>query len=73
MRDWLRTMRKNKGLTQMALGKLLGVSDVAIVQWEAGNVLPRYDKMLALADLLGAEVQAHFAAEARAKADGRVA
>lgn len=73
MREWLRAMRIGKGLTQRALGKMLGVSDVAVVQWEAGNALPRYDKMLALSDLLGPEVQEHFAAEARAKQDGRVA
>lgn len=70
MRTWLKDLRKQLQLSQKALGKAVGVSDVAVTLWESGTNRPSYDKMLALAKLLGPEVMDRFAAEAQ---DGRVA
>ncbi len=71
MRDWLIELRRAKGLTQAQVGEMLRLSDVAVTHWETGKHRPTYDKMLALADLLGPEVMERFAAES--KSDGRVA
>jgi len=66
-REWITAARKHKGLTHRGLAALLGVSHVAVVQWESGTRRPSYDRILMLADLLGPEVLANFEAEARAK------
>lgn len=71
MRDWLRALRKAKGMTQSAVAQRLGVAKPVISRWESATRRPTYDKMLALADLLGPEVMERFASES--KSDGRVA
>lgn len=45
----IRTLRKEKGLTQKALSKKTGIAEITIRQYEAGKYLPKYDNMLKLA------------------------
>ncbi len=40
--DDLRRRRRAKGLTQAALGALLGVTDSAVGQWETGTTKPNW-------------------------------
>jgi transcriptional regulator with XRE-family HTH domain len=42
----LKTLREEKGLTQEELGKIIGVSDVAILQYEKGKRRPDLDKLI---------------------------
>ena len=38
--DLIKTLRKNKSLSQKELGKLLGISDRAVSRWELGETKP---------------------------------
>ncbi|WFQ81308.1 LexA family transcriptional regulator [Xenorhabdus sp. SF857] len=49
----IRLCRKRLNLTQRELGKLVGVSHVAISQWEKEETEPKGDNLLALASALG--------------------
>ena len=48
--------RKEKKLTQFALGEILSVTDRAVSKWERGKSLPDASIMLALCDTLGITV-----------------
>lgn len=75
-RQWLRSLRKAHGFAQEELARRVGVQRPVVSQWESGARRPGYDKMLALSELLGAEVMERFASErfaSESKADGRVA
>lgn len=48
--------RKGLKISQEALGKLLGVSQGAVSQWESGESLPRADKLPELAKILNCTV-----------------
>lgn len=47
----LRTLRKEKGLSQEGLAELLDVSRQAISKWESGQSYPETEKLIALSDL----------------------
>lgn len=47
------TARQKKGLSQEALGKVLGVSRAAVAQWEGGQTVPAAERLIDLADKLG--------------------
>lgn len=49
-------LRREQGLTQAALGRLLGVADRTVSKWETGAGLPDVSVMGALADALGVTV-----------------
>lgn len=49
--------RKEKGLTQDALGAMLGISGKAVSKWERGLAQPDGAHMARLIDLLGLPVQ----------------
>ena len=49
--------RKEKGLTQDALGAMLGVSGKAVSKWERGLSQPDETHMVRLIDLLGLPVE----------------
>lgn len=49
----LKEERERKGLSQEALGKLVGVSQQTVAQWEAGNALPRAERRQRLDQILG--------------------
>lgn len=52
----LRQLRKEHGYTQESLGKLMGVSDAAVSQWESGKREASYEVQLRLAELFDVSV-----------------
>jgi len=52
MGERIHARRKELKIRQMALGKMVGVSNAAISQWERGETEPRGDNLLALARAL---------------------
>lgn len=48
----IRVLRDRKGLTQEELGKAVGVSSMAVSQWENGRAVPRMGSIERLADVL---------------------
>ena len=46
--------RQRRGLSQQALGNLLGISRAAVAQWENGQTKPAAERLIDLADKLGA-------------------
>ena len=58
--NFIKTMRKQIGLTQSELAQRLGVSDRAISKWETGACLPDADNMLALCGILGISINDLF-------------
>lgn len=53
----LRALRTDRGLTQQELAERAGISRVTIARFEAGEQLPRYQTMIALADGLGVAIE----------------
>lgn len=49
----LQKLRKEKGLSQEALGEILDVSRQAISKWESGQSYPEMDKLIVLSELFG--------------------
>ena len=39
-------LREEKGLTQIAAGKLFGYSQATVAKWENGTIEPPYDTLL---------------------------
>jgi repressor LexA len=54
----LKNARKNKNLSQEMLGKLIGVSRVAITNYEKGHNHPTYENIKKLSNLLGINLAA---------------
>ena len=52
----LKQLRNEHGYTQEQLGKLMGVSDAAVSQWESGKREASYEVQLKLAELFGVSV-----------------
>jgi transcriptional regulator with XRE-family HTH domain len=53
----IKTLRESKGLTQAQVAKEVGVSQQAVVQWEAGDTAPRGKNLLKAAEVLGTDVK----------------
>lgn len=51
LKEKLVTLRKEKGLTQLAVAEKLGVSRQAISRWESGTALPSTDNIRCLSAL----------------------
>lgn len=51
--DTLRTTRELRGLSQGALGKMLGVSQQTVAQWESNKAQPRRERKKQLMQILG--------------------
>lgn len=49
----IKTLRERLGLSQVELGKALGVSRASVSNWEAGVNLPRGKRLQKIADALG--------------------
>ncbi|WP_457792195.1 helix-turn-helix domain-containing protein [Anaeromassilibacillus sp. SJQ-5] len=47
----MRTLRREKGLSQEELAAMVGASRQALSKWEAGQSRPELDKLLALSDI----------------------
>ena len=52
----LQILRKNKGLTQEALGARLGVSRQAVAKWESGQIYPDISNLIQISDLMNVSV-----------------
>lgn len=53
----IKSRRKNIGLTQKQLAKLVGVTDVTISRWESGQREPIASDFLRLCEVLGMEFE----------------
>lgn len=60
----LLSARLRSGLTQQQLADIVGVSQQAITQWEAGDALPRMRRRNAAAKVLGVDLSDAAVAEA---------
>lgn len=49
-------LRRERGLTQQALGERLGVTNKTVSRWETGKYMPDVDKLIELGDALGVSV-----------------
>lgn len=56
LKEKLAALRKEKGLTQLAVAERLGVSRQAISRWESGMALPSTDNLKCLGALYGVPV-----------------
>lgn len=54
----IRRLRREKGLTQLALAEKIGVSDRAVSKWENGRGAPDVSLLPALSGVLGANIEA---------------
>lgn len=48
----IRTARQNSKISQSELASAVGVTQQAVAKWEAGQSLPRADKLIQLARIL---------------------
>ena len=53
---FIASLRKEKGMTQEALGERLGVTNKTVSRWENGNYMPDIGLLLPLAETLGTSV-----------------
>ena len=53
----IRSLRKERGLSQEALAEALGVSRQAVTKWEDGSALPSTANLLALADFFSVPLE----------------
>lgn len=54
--NFLYSLRREKGLTQLELAKLLNVTNKAVSKWETGETMPETSLLLPLSDILGVTV-----------------
>ena len=54
--QFIKTTRKEKGLTQREVAEILGISEKTVSKWETGNGLPEVSLMLPLCELLAISV-----------------
>ena len=53
---FLKTLRKEKGLTQEQLGEKVGVTNKTVSRWETGNYMPPVECLSILSDLYGVSI-----------------
>lgn len=66
-------LRKQKGLTQAAFAKEMGVSNSSANEWEQDVSRPSIDRLTRLAEVLGTSVDALLRPEPQPSEGGRVA
>jgi transcriptional regulator with XRE-family HTH domain len=54
----IRELREGRGLTQLQLGNMLGVTPVTVYNWERGQHMPTAPQLRALARVLGVSMDA---------------
>ena len=54
--NYLLKLRTEKGLTQIQVAEILGVSNKAVSKWECGEALPSVEMLVALSKLYGVSV-----------------
>ncbi|MBQ8184158.1 MAG: helix-turn-helix transcriptional regulator [Lachnospiraceae bacterium] len=60
--NFLYSLRIEKGLSQVQLGEMLGVTNKAVSKWETGTTKPSTDLLPKIADIFGVTVEELFAA-----------
>ena len=60
----IKDLRQKKGITQRELAQLIGVQPSMISRYEAGKVIPTFQKMKALAEVFGVKTQDFIFSEA---------
>lgn len=60
---FIASLRKEKGLTQEALGQKLGVTNKTVSRWETGSYMPDIDLLIPLGEALGVSVNELLAGE----------
>lgn len=60
---FIAALRKEKGLTQEALGKRLGVTNKTVSRWETGSYMPDIELLVPLGEILGVSVNELLAGE----------
>ena len=63
----LKTLRKAAGVTQRGMAESIGVSVPAVCRWEDGTAWPSIDKLPAMKELLGCNMDALVHALIRTK------
>jgi len=63
IKNKFRELRLNRGLTQKDIADALSISQVSVWQWEAGESLPKADKLPAIAELFGCTIEELFEKE----------
>ena len=56
-------LRKDRGMTQEALGRKLGVTNKTVSRWETGNYMPDIELLVPLGEALGVSVNELLAGE----------
>ena len=60
---FISVLRKERGLTQEALGEKLGVTNKTVSRWENGNYMPDIELLVPLGEALGVSVNELLAGE----------
>lgn len=60
---FIRTLRKQQGMTQEQLGENLGVTNKTVSRWETGKYMPDIDKLQELSAILGISINELLAGE----------
>lgn len=59
----IKRFRENLNISQSVLADLMSVAQQAVAKWEAGEAMPRADKLPELAKILGCTIDELFAEE----------
>lgn len=65
-RPWLKTLRKQVGLSAESLAEKLGVTKETVFRWESGHKRPAHEHLFKLEAILGPEVVEKFRQESAA-------
>ena len=63
MGKFIASLRREKGLTQEALGQRLGVTNKTVSRWETGAYMPDIELLVPLGEILGVSVNELLAGE----------
>ena len=69
----IQELRKQRGMSQEALGDALGVSRQAVSKWEGDNGIPELDTLIAMSRLFEVTVGQLLGVEEAAKQEGETA
>ena len=71
--EYLKKLRTEKGLSQDALGEVLGISRQSVSKWEQGNSTPDIDNIGKLAEFYGVSIDSLVKGEAQEEAENTTA
>ncbi|MBR5250436.1 MAG: L-serine ammonia-lyase, iron-sulfur-dependent, subunit alpha [Clostridia bacterium] len=70
--ELIKSLRKNKKLSQKQLGNLLGISDRAISRWEIGETKPTAKNLVILSKIFGVSINDFFCEDFKNDDQGRL-